>query len=56
MQSVPEGLRAVEGLYAETVCEELQCVGSTHIGEVHGGLFPVEGALQPGKSVRSPSP
>jgi len=44
-----------EGTYAELVCEELQPVGRTHIGEVHGGLSTVSGTpdLEQGKSVRS---
>ena len=42
-QSNPEGLHPVEGTHPGTVCEELQPVGRTHVGEVHGGLSAVEG-------------
>ena len=42
-QSVPEGLHPVEGTHAGAVCEELQLIGRTHVGEVHGGLSPVGG-------------
>ena len=42
-QSVPEGLQPGEGTLAGAVCEELQPMGRTHVGEVHGGLSPVGG-------------
>ena len=43
----------MEGTHAEAVCEELQPMGRTHAGEVHGGLDPM---LEQRKSVRSPPP
>ena len=42
-QPVPEGLHPVEGIYSGVVHGELQLVGRTHTGEVHGGLSPVGG-------------
>ncbi|GAB0208471.1 EH domain-containing protein 4 [Grus japonensis] len=33
----------VERTHAETICEELQPMGRTHVGEVHGGLSPMGG-------------
>lgn len=31
------------GTHNGAACEELQPVGRTHVGEVHGGCFPWEG-------------
>ena len=43
-QPVPEGLHPVEGIHTAAICEELQLVGRTHVGEVCGGLcLPWEG-------------
>ena len=33
----------VERTHAGAVCEDLQSVGRTHVGEIHGGLPPVGG-------------
>jgi len=48
----------VEGSHTGAVSEELQPVGSTHVGEVCGELSPVRGnfMLEQGKSVRSLPP
>lgn len=45
----------MEGTHAGAVHEELQSVGRTCIGKVHGGLSPTEGTpkLDQGKRVRS---
>ncbi|PKU41212.1 hypothetical protein llap_8481 [Limosa lapponica baueri] len=37
-ESFPEGLYRMEGIHTGAVCEELQPVESTHIGEFYGGL------------------
>jgi len=42
-QSAPERLHLVERTNAEAVCEELQPLGRTHIGEVHGALSSMSG-------------
>jgi len=57
-QPVPEGLHPVEGTHAGAVREELQPMGRTCIGEVHGEQSPVRGTfmLEQGKSVRSLPP
>ena len=53
-RSVPEGLHPVEGTHAGAVCEELQPVGRTHVGEVHGGVsHGRDPTLEQGKSVKS---
>jgi len=48
----------VGGTHPEAVCEELQHMGRTHVGEFCGELCPVSGTfmLEQGKSVRSPLP
>jgi len=37
------GLVTLRGTHTGAVCEELQPMGRTNFGEVHGGLFPVGG-------------
>lgn len=55
-QSVPEGLHPTEGTHSGVACEELQPVGKTYDGEIHGGPSLVERHLTPkqGRSVWSP--
>jgi len=42
-QPVSEGLHLIDGTHAGAVCEELQYMGRTHVGEISGELSPVRG-------------
>lgn len=53
--SVPEGLGPMERTHTGAVCQELQPLGRTHMGEVHGGLFSVKVTSHRSReSVRNP--